>query len=145
MIQVTLQIVALLIILDAYLYFLHRAMHRYEILWAFHKEHHANYKANFHVYEFALLWLVPMLVAWLCGYMLSMFVIAFVFIFEVGLTHRSAYKKANPVHRAIFRSLKGFLGTAKFHRYHHDYPTTNYTQMFTFWDMVCKTKYKGSA
>jgi lathosterol oxidase len=138
-------IVLMLAVLDTYLYWIHRAMHRIPWLWNIHKVHHAEYAPNFHLLEFSLLWLVPMTVAWLFSYNLAIYIIAFLFVYEVTLTHRTVYSTSNRVHKVLFRSVKSFVGNAKFHKVHHDRPNRNYTQMFTFWDRIMGTIHRSES
>jgi sterol desaturase/sphingolipid hydroxylase (fatty acid hydroxylase superfamily) len=135
-------VLILIIVLDAYLYWVHRALHKYAPLWEIHKVHHSAYAPNFHLLEFTILWLIPMLIAWLSGYTASIFVISFLFVYEVTLTHRTVYATTNKVHRLLFRSLKFFLANAKYHKAHHDYPNRNFSQMFNVWDRVMGTMHQ---
>jgi len=135
--------VILLLILDTYLYWGHVMMHKIPALWEIHKIHHAAYAPNFHLLEFMILWLIPMAIAWLCGFTITIFIVSFLFIYEVSLTHRKTYKTSNRIHRWIFKPFKSWLGNAKYHKVHHDYPDKNLTQMFTHWDYIMKTRYNS--
>jgi len=132
----------ILLILDAYLYWGHVAMHKVPALWEIHKVHHSAYEPNFHLLEFMVLWLIPMTVSAICGYYTIGFVLAFLFTYEVSTTHRKTYKRSNRVHKMFFKPFKSWLGNAKYHKAHHDHLDKNLTQMFTFWDKVMGTEYR---
>lgn len=133
------EVLLLLILLDTYLFWIHVLMHKVPSLWEIHKFHHISYSPNFHVFEFCALWLLPMITAWFFNMTGAMFVVAFAFVFEVGVTHKTGYR-ASKLHKSLFKPFRSFLGTAGYHKKHHDDPSVNFTQLFTFWDWVMGTK-----
>ena len=137
-----LETIVMLIGLDAYLYWIHRALHHYQIFKKIHSVHHVQYAPIFHLTEFFCLWLLPILVTYLLGRPGLAIIVALAFAYEVVLTHRTIYSTTNIAHKYLFRSVRLIVANAKYHKRHHDFPNCNYSQFFNVWDRLMKTTYE---
>ena len=138
--MVLLETICLLFVLDMYLYWVHRTLHQFPILWQIHSVHHRAYAPIFHLGEFCALWLIPIILVTAVGRPWLALIVGMIFVYEVVLTHRTVYTTTNKVHRVIFKSFKSILANAKYHKAHHDNPNVNYSQFLNIWDRIMKTQ-----
>lgn len=139
------EIIASIIVLDAFDYVWHRANHRIPFLWRFHKAHHSDVEMDastslrFHPGELLLsalakaIWIViwgPTVVAW--------------FLFEALVSlcaqfHHSNIDFRNPVERWL--SL--FIVTPRYHAAHHavdrHWGNANFSTILSLWDRLFGT------
>lgn len=136
------EIIVSIIVLDLFDYFWHRANHRVQLLWRFHKAHHSDNAMDvttalrFHPTELIVsgmvkaLWVViwgPTVVAW--------------FLFEGLISlcaqfHHSNFDFPNRVERV----LSWIIVTPRFHTSHHavdrTYGDANFSTIISIWDRL---------
>ncbi len=135
-----------LLILDCWVYWVHRAYHRLPILWRLHEIHHRDQfldstsAVRFHVGEVAVssaLRLIP--IAFLA------IPLETVILFEVILLSASIFQHSNlKLSPTLERFLARFLVTPSIHWVHHhairDDTDSNYASVLSFWDLVFRTR-----
>lgn len=142
------EIVASIVVLDAFDYAWHRANHRIPFLWRFHKAHHADTGMDistalrFHPGELMIsalvkgLWIAvwgPTAVAW--------------FIFEMLVSFCSQFHHSNLNLSAKLDSVLGtILVTPRYHSLHHladrQFGDRNFSTIFPWWDALFQTDIK---
>lgn len=131
------------LLLDATLYFWHRACHAFDGLWMFHKVHHSDLSMNVttafrvHVVEAFLTTLIKAIFIVVCGVD-----IIFVLVNEMIITLFVIFHHSNITFR--HESLLGLLiVTPAQHRVHHsvlrEEHDNNYGATFAFWDRMFGT------
>ena len=141
------QLVIIFVIRDFMQYTIHRLLHRYRWMWAFHKVHHSTEimgfgaLMRFHFMENIIYRTLEYLPLAMLGFGISDFFIVHMFTFVIGLVaHANLYL---PIGR-----LKYFLNTPQMHLWHHakNLPDThplgfNYGITLSIWDYLFKTVY----
>ncbi|MCY7366821.1 MAG: sterol desaturase family protein [Chamaesiphon sp.] len=133
------------LIIDLYMYFWHRSMHRLPLAWKFHRLHHTDRSMNvstayrFHPIEIISSSIPKLLLIWLLG-ISSDYVLIYelMFIVVVALHHSNL---------AIPKSIDQLLGlviiTPNLHRIHHSQIVTetnsNYGSILNWWDRIFRT------
>lgn len=137
-----LEIVAAVLVIDAFDYLWHRANHRVNWLWRFHKAHHADSGMDlstalrFHPGELLLsgvakaIWIGvwgPTVVAW--------------FLFEALVSFCAQFHHSNiDFPDRIERVLSWFIVTSRFHAAHHAvdraFGDRNFSTIFSVWDRL---------
>jgi len=117
-----------ILIADAYLYWEHRALHRF--LPKIHSLHHAHkFRTIFHPIEHFFNWLIfP--IGWLLGFTTTEMLP--VIVWSIIFTFVSHYEKKPRVNHTIF------MGTKK-HEDHHDSYNKNFGVLLTLWDRTMGT------
>lgn len=137
-----LEIVAAVVVIDAFDYFWHRANHRVSLLWRFHKAHHADpgmdltTALRFHPGELMLsgvakaIWIGvwgPTVIAW--------------FLFEALVSFCAQFHHSNiDFPDRVERVLSLFIVTPRFHAAHHAvdraYGDRNFSTILSLWDRL---------
>ncbi|MEO0575663.1 MAG: sterol desaturase family protein [Pseudomonadota bacterium] len=131
-----------IVLMDAFIYWQHRLMHKVPVLWRLHRVHHADTEFDvttalrFHPLEivFSLCLKAAFVVA------LGVPVIAIV-IFEVLLNASAMFNHANiALPAALDRSVRPFVVTPDMHRVHHSsyekQTNSNYGFFLSLWDRL---------
>lgn len=135
-----------LLILDCWVYWVHRAYHRFPLMWRLHEVHHRDEfldttsAVRFHVGEVALssaLRLVPIAVLAIPLHT--------VILFEILLLAASIFQHSNvKLHPAVERNLARIFVTPSIHWVHHHADKTdtdsNYASVLSFWDLVFRSR-----
>ncbi len=142
-----LKLVAISLIVDAWLYWLHRAYHSETFPAWFRKIHDPHHKeflksGKFHIGKIE--WLFTIAIPFLATSILIHPIFFIVVLawgwFEAARGHRY-FKWFNIIPKWYYRKLK-FCGI-KYHCYHHEVdPSKNFGQMLKIWDGICGTKHE---
>lgn len=128
-----LKILLIIVLLDAWGYWIHRAYHHYEWLWRIHSVHHQKYAFHFHPIELFFNFAGPYLVvAYFVGFIFPTIALSVV-LFESYRGHGGLRWIRIP--KAAY---KGWT-TRGYHKRHHENPNINYTQITKFWDWAMGT------
>lgn len=139
------EIVVAVVVLDGFDYFWHRANHRLQFLWRFHKAHHSDTGMDvttalrFHPGELLLSALVkatwilvwgPTVIAW--------------FVFEALVSLCAQFHHANfDFPDRVEKVLSRILVTPRYHASHHavdrHFGDANFATIFSFWDPLFRT------
>lgn len=120
---------------DAWLYWSHRALHKFDSLYRAHAVHHKGYNLKFHIAEHLVLW-GPLVISPLLGWGFSLTLLTVVFMATLAI-HRRAY---NWLNLPVGRNLEVWI-TPSYHKTHHLVDSTkNYALFLTYWDRVCSTR-----
>lgn len=133
------------IILDLYMYFWHRLMHRLPLAWRFHRIHHIDRSMNvstayrFHPIEIISSSVPKLVLIWLLG-ISSDFVLIYELVFTVVVAlHHSNLR----IPGSIDRLLAYIILTPNYHRIHHSQIVTetnsNYGSVSIWWDRIFGT------
>lgn len=141
--HIVVRVLAFLLISDFFVYWAHRAMHRFRILWAFHTTHHAPERmtfatsARFHPVEVILdyFWYY-ILVRMFGGNMLALLPVMILMELNLEAQHSQIPWRLGPLYRVIV--------TPTFHAYHHSTNPAHYDKnfssgVFCFWDYLFGT------
>lgn len=139
------QVGAFVVSADLAIYWIHRAQHRLDFYWKFHKLHHSTKElsvlANFrtHVLEFAFVQFGSRLALFfLLGISVEAYVTADLIAYTTGgqLAHANIVFPGNK-----HRWVNYFLVTPDFHAVHHSKtcPDRNFGETFSFWDLLFGT------
>ncbi|WP_290729633.1 sterol desaturase family protein [Halobacteriovorax sp. JY17] len=143
------EVIVGVIFLDLIIYFQHRAFHRFNFLWRFHKVHHVDNLLDsttalrFHPIEILLSLFVKSLAILVLGVRGDV-----VLVFEFILSSMAIFNHAN-IQLPIFveKYLKFFLVTPNFHVIHHhpekEFHNSNFGFNLSFWDYIFKTSQSG--
>ena len=135
------------LILDLYMYFWHRSMHKSPLAWRFHRLHHTDRSMNvstayrFHAIEIISSSIPKLGLIWWLG-ISSNFVLIYELIFTVvvALHHSNLRLPAS-----LDRLLAYAIITPNYHRIHHSQIVTetnsNYGSVFIWWDRIFVTYY----
>ena len=135
-------LVADVLILDLWIYWWHRANHKFPLLWRFHEIHHldnfldASSGLRFHFAEVLLSSLVRAVVIVLLGVPL-----ASVVVFETLVAMFAMFQHSNlRLPRSFERGLSWFIVTPSIHWVHHHAvrrdTDSNYAFLLSLWDHV---------
>lgn len=139
-------LLAMLLLHDAYFYWIHRIMHQPKLFAFFHSVHHQSRNPtpftsfSFNISEaFLEAAIVPILVMILPLHPLTIFIffnisLAFNVMGHLGFEFLPTWFLKNPI-------LK-WINTSTHHNLHHQKGTTNYGLYFNFWDTLMKTNHK---
>lgn len=143
-----LQVAVFLLLNDFCSYWIHRAMHHYRALWAFHSIHHSQEKitfvtgARFHPVETFvtnLLIYIPMRIAGFDAFIWLPMVL--VLMVQIEIEHSQIPWRYGPLYRVIVSPV--------FHSYHHaldvEYRDKHFGQTFSFWDYWFGTAVRNDA
>ncbi|WP_373547411.1 sterol desaturase family protein [Chamaesiphon sp.] len=133
------------LILDIYMYFWHRMMHRLPLAWRFHRVHHTDRSMNvstayrFHAIEIISSSIPKLVLIWWLGIAGN-----FVLIYELVFTVIVALHHSNlRLPASIERLLASVILTPNYHRIHHSQIVTetnsNYSSVFIWWDRLFGT------
>jgi sterol desaturase/sphingolipid hydroxylase (fatty acid hydroxylase superfamily) len=130
-------VILALLALDAGNYAAHYCLHRFEVLWEFHKVHHSSRELDWlatfrsHIGEQVLRRLLAPVLLILFGFPLNAVVIAGAIFIAWGI-----FNHANV--RFNLRFLEKVFITPRLHRTHHlnHAPVNNLGTFFTFWDKL---------
>jgi sterol desaturase/sphingolipid hydroxylase (fatty acid hydroxylase superfamily) len=133
------------LIIDLYMYFWHRSMHRLPLAWRFHRLHHTDQTMNvstayrFHPIEIISSSIPKLLLIWSLGISSS-----FGLIYELVFTVVVALHHSNvAVPGLIDRLLARVIVTPNLHRIHHSQVVTetnsNYGSVLSWWDKIFRT------
>lgn len=136
------KIILSIVIIDFFMYVQHRWMHRYRILWRFHRVHHIDRELDvstglrFHPVEELYTTSIKMLAVIFLGAPLMA-----VFIFEVWYNFATLFMHLNVKFKnKIEKALRKVFVTPGMHRVHHsDNPleyNSNFSFIFNFWDKL---------
>jgi sterol desaturase/sphingolipid hydroxylase (fatty acid hydroxylase superfamily) len=134
-----------LIILDLYMYFWHRLMHRLPLAWRFHRIHHTDRSMNvstayrFHPIEIISSSIPKLALIWWLG-ISSNFVLIYELVFTVVVAlHHSNFA----IPGSIDRLLASVILTPNYHRIHHSQlvseTNSNYGSVLLWWDRIFGT------
>lgn len=139
------QVVIQLIIIDIFMYGWHRLNHTWQVLWRFHKFHHADKKMNsttalrFHVVELSLSFIAKLLIFPLLGISITAIVLYSFLFLPVVIIHHSNIRIAEQADLL----LRKIIVTPRMHRIHHsrimEETNSNYSSVFPWWDTLFKT------
>ncbi len=139
------EIIVSVIVLDLFDYFWHRANHRVNFLWRFHKAHHSDTEMDvttslrFHPGELAIsavvkaTWILawgPTVVAW--------------FVFEILVSLCAQFHHSNiDFPDSVEKPLAHIIVTPRYHLVHHfvnqKYGNANFSTIFSIWDKLFGT------
>ena len=133
------------LIIDLYMYFWHRSMHRLPLAWRFHRLHHTDRTMNvstayrFHPIEIISSSIPKLLLIWLLG-IPSYFVLVYELVFTVVVAlHHSNLA----IPGSIDRLLALVIITPNLHRIHHSEvvaeTNSNYGSVLHWWDKIFRT------
>jgi sterol desaturase/sphingolipid hydroxylase (fatty acid hydroxylase superfamily) len=133
------------LILDIYMYFWHRMMHRLPLAWRFHRLHHTDRSMNvstayrFHAIEIISSSIPKLGLIWWLGIAGN-----FVLIYELVFTVVVALHHSNlRIPASIERFLASVILTPNYHRIHHSQIVTetnsNYSSVLIWWDRLFGT------
>ena len=133
------------LILDIYMYFWHRMMHRLPLAWRFHRVHHTDRFMNvstayrFHAIEIISSSIPKLALIWWLGIAgNSVLIYELVFTVVVALHHSNLRIPAS-----IDRLLAYVILTPNYHRIHHSQivaeTNSNYSSVFIWWDRIFGT------
>ena len=133
------------LMLDLYMYFWHRSMHRVPLAWRFHRLHHTDRSMNvstayrFHPIEIISSSIPKLILIWLLGISSD-----YVLIYELVFTVVVALHHSNlAISESIDRLLALVIITPNLHRIHHSQVVTetnsNYGSVLSWWDKVFRT------
>ncbi len=133
------------IILDLYMYFWHRLMHKLPLAWRFHRIHHLDRSMNvstayrFHPIEIISSSVPKLVLIWWLG-ISSDFVLIYELVFTVVVAlHHSNLR----IPESIDRLLAWVILTPNYHRIHHSQIVTetnsNYGSVSIWWDRIFGT------
>lgn len=135
-----------LIVLDCWVYWLHRAYHKVPIMWQIHEVHHrdefldATSAVRFHVVELALSSLLRLALIALLAIPLM-----HVILFEIIVLCASVFHHSNlRLPPSVERRLSRVIVTPSIHWVHHHAVQTdtnsNYATVLSFWDNLFRSK-----
>jgi sterol desaturase/sphingolipid hydroxylase (fatty acid hydroxylase superfamily) len=133
------------LILDLYMYFWHRSMHRLPLAWRFHQLHHTDRSMNvstayrFHPIEIISSSIPKLLLIWSLGISSD-----FVLIYELVFTVVVALHHSNlAIPGLLDRVLVLVIVTPNLHRIHHSQvvaeTNSNYGSVLSWWDRLFRT------
>ncbi len=133
------------LIIDLYMYFWHRSMHRLPLAWRFHRLHHTDRSMNvstayrFHPIEIISSSIPKLLLIWSLGIPSD-----FVLIYELAFTVVVALHHSNFAIVGVFdRLLSLVIVTPNLHRIHHSQvvaeTNSNYGSVLNWWDRIFGT------
>jgi sterol desaturase/sphingolipid hydroxylase (fatty acid hydroxylase superfamily) len=133
------------LVLDLYMYFWHRLMHRLPIAWRFHRIHHTDRSMNvstayrFHPIEIISSSVPKLVLIWWLG-ISSNFVLIYELVFTVVVAlHHSNLR----IPGSIDRLLAHVILTPNYHRIHHSQivseTNSNYGSVLIWWDRIFGT------
>ena len=133
------------LIIDLYMYFWHRSMHRLPLAWRFHRLHHTDRSMNvstayrFHPIEIISSSIPKLLLIWSLGISSN-----FVLIYELVFTVVVALHHSNlAIPGVIDRLLSLVIVTPNLHRIHHSQvvaeTNANYGSVLSWWDRIFRT------
>lgn len=133
------------LILDLYMYFWHRLMHRLPLAWRFHRIHHVDRSMNvstayrFHPIEIISSSVPKLVLIWWLGISGN-----FVLIYELVFTIIVALHHSNlRIPGSIDRLLAHIILTPNYHRIHHSQivseTNSNYGSVLLWWDRIFGT------
>jgi sterol desaturase/sphingolipid hydroxylase (fatty acid hydroxylase superfamily) len=139
------EMVAALLLLDAWTYAWHRMSHRVDMLWRFHRVHHSDphmdvtTASRFHVGEIIVSSVLRLPLIWLLGIRLEQLA-----LYEVLLIAWVQFQHANiSLGARADRVLSWFLVTPIMHKIHHSrwQPETdsNYSSLLSVWDRIFRS------
>ncbi len=139
------QPVLTIVLFDIWMYFWHRANHRIEFLWRFHRAHHADTAMDtttalrFHPGELILSTLFRLPIVVLLGIRFDQLL-----LFETALNLSTLFHHSNlAVPEKWDRLLRTVVVTPNMHRVHHSVERTeldsNFTSLLSFWDRLFRT------
>ncbi len=139
------QLLAAILILDAWTYAWHRMNHEFPFFWKFHRVHHSDphmdvTTANrFHLGEIVFSSLLRCPILFLSG--IPLWILA---LYEALMFANTQVHHANiGLPRKVDRILSWFITTPGMHKVHHSrlQPETdsNYTALFSIWDRLFRT------
>ena len=139
------EILATVIVLDLWDYWLHLANHKVSFLWRFHKAHHSDMEidvttaSRFHIGELLISGAVKCLMIIVWGPSLWGLV-----VFEVILTAASEFHHSNTnISMRQQDRLETIIVTPRMHRCHHALHrscfNTNFSTIFSLWDRLFRT------
>jgi Delta7-sterol 5-desaturase len=133
----------LLLLNDAWFYWIHRLLHHPKVYRFIHAEHHRSIVVNpftsfsFHALEPVLLtiWVVP--VAFLVPIYMPVLALVQVYGLYENIKSHLGYELFP---KRFHHSILGFLTTSTYHTLHHTRYQGNYGLHFTFWDRLMGTQ-----
>lgn len=134
-----------LLVLDFAVYYQHRLMHQWPLLWRLHQVHHTDLEfdattaVRFHPLEI----LLSMVYKVFCVYLIGADAGA-VIAFEIILNGAATFNHSNVnIPPAFDRKLRWFIITPDMHRIHHSAipkeTDSNYGFSISWWDRLCRT------
>lgn len=143
------EVVATLVVLDCWDYWMHLANHRVGFLWRFHKVHHSDMEidvttaSRFHIGELLITGFIKGAVIFLWGPS-----IIGVVVFETLLTAASQFHHSNlNIPFSSQNSIEKIIVTPRMHRCHHVFEgrclISNYSTIFSFWDRLFATYHRA--
>lgn len=145
------EVVLAVVILDMLIYWQHVASHHFELLWKFHKVHHADRDIDastgvrFHPFEIVLSGFYKVAIVIILGP-----AAVAVMLFEVLLNASAVFNHANlKLPQSIDRIIRALLVTPDMHRVHHSVEqvetNSNYGFNLSCWDRLFGTYIKAPA
>ena len=142
------QYVVGIVLLDFFIWFWHMINHKVPLLWSFHQTHHSERYLNassavrFHVGELLLSVLFKSLILIITGIPLVVFL-----TYEALITIFAIYHHANIKLSPKIQSILEFvIISPRLHQTHHsevrEEHDSNYGVIFSWWDIIFKTKNK---
>jgi sterol desaturase/sphingolipid hydroxylase (fatty acid hydroxylase superfamily) len=128
------------VVFDVVSFFVHRALHRYNLLWNIHKVHHSTLQLDgfattrTHLMENMLRFVPSQAVLFLIGMPVT--------VVAASVAIAAIYGVSNHSNIGVnLRWIEPVLVTPRLHRRHHVPSTTqnNYGGIFTIWDRLCGT------
>jgi sterol desaturase/sphingolipid hydroxylase (fatty acid hydroxylase superfamily) len=135
-------IVTAILMFDGWLYLLHRANHKFPLLWRFHRAHHSDPEMDattairFHTGEVLISSALRLAVIPLLGITLWQLLIYESLMLPVIMFHHSNVKFPEKADRR----LRALIASPAMHRVHHSRmrfeTNSNYAIIFSFWDRI---------
>ncbi len=136
---------AALLLLDAWMYLWHRAVHRIPVLWRFHRVHHSDpaldvtTSIRFHFGEIAASAVLRVALIPIFGFSFAHLVLYDLIQLPIIQIHHSNLQ----LPPALDRLLRVVIVTPNMHRVHHSRVgkelNSNYSSIFSLWDRMGKT------
>lgn len=134
-----------LVLLDLLIYWQHRLMHRFPLLWRLHRLHHSDLDLDvttalrFHPFEIVLSVAIKSAAVWLCGMPAEAVV-----LFAVLLNGMAMFNHANlKLPATVDNWLRKLLVTPDMHRVHHSVMRREHNSNFGF-NLSCWDRWFGS-
>ena len=137
--------VAAIVLLDAWMYWWHRANHELPFLWCFHRVHHSDTEMDvtsamrFHTGEILLSGLLRAAIIPLLGVSLPQVLLYDALMLPVILLHHSNVN----IPEYVDRIMRLVVTTPAIHRVHHSRlmfeANSNYGTIFSWWDRLART------
>lgn len=138
-----LQALVYFVVVDFFVYWIHRAQHRFAWLWVFHATHHSQTHLTFatsqrvHPVDHLIQDILMFIPLWLLGFNEAAWIPLYLASeLTLALQHTRIPWTYGPIYRVLVSPV--------FHQYHHsiapEHHHTNFAGIFSFWDRIFGTE-----